>query len=104
MPGIRSAQINSQVNLNQFHANQANFKLANVNQVDSNQVDSNQVNSNQVNSNQVNRDDQSRVVTPADALGNGASYLVIGRPITQAKNPLQALEAITAQCLAYTNL
>ncbi len=103
-PGIRSAQINSQVNLNQFHANQANFKLANLNQVDSNQVDSNQVNSNQVNSNQVNRDDQSRVVTPADALGNGASYLVIGRPITQAKNPLQALEAITAQCLAYTNL
>ena len=93
-PGIRSAQINSQVNSNQFHANQANFKLAN----------SNQVNSNQVNSNQVNRDDQSRVVTPADALGNGASYLVIGRPITQAKNPLQALEAITAQCLAYTNL
>ena len=93
-PGIRSAQINSQVNSNQFHGNQANFKLANLNQV----------NSSQVNSNQVNRDDQSRVVTPADALGNGASYLVIGRPITQAKNPLQALEAITAQCLAYANL
>ena len=93
-PGIRCAQINSQVNSNQFHANQASFKLANLNQVDSNQV----------NSNQVNRDDQSRVVTPADALGNGASYLVIGRPITQAKNPLQALEAITAQCLAYANL
>ena len=93
-PGIRCAQINSQVNSIQFHANQASFKLANLNQVDSNQV----------NSNQVNRDDQSRVVTPADALGNGASYLVIGRPITQAKNPLQALEAITAQCLAYANL
>ncbi len=88
-PGIRSAQINSQVNSNQFHGNQANFKLANLNQV---------------NSSQVNRDDQSRVVTPADALGNGSSYLVIGRPITQAKNPLQALEAITAQCLAYANL
>ncbi len=41
-----------------------------------------------------NADDQSRVVTPAEALSNGASYLVIGRPITQAPNPLLALEAI----------
>lgn len=45
-----------------------------------------------------NQDDQSRVVTPADALKNGASYLVIGRPITQAVNPLKALEAIHAEC------
>ncbi len=44
-------------------------------------------------------DDQSRVVTPADALQNGASYLVIGRPITQAANPLKALEAIYAECV-----
>jgi orotidine-5'-phosphate decarboxylase len=42
----------------------------------------------------VNQDDQSRVVTPQEALNNGASYLVIGRPITQAPNPLQALESI----------
>jgi orotidine-5'-phosphate decarboxylase len=42
----------------------------------------------------VNRDDQSRVVTPQDAINNGASFLVIGRPITQAPNPLQALESI----------
>lgn len=42
----------------------------------------------------VNADDQSRVVTPTDALRNGASYLVIGRPVTQAPNPLLALEAI----------
>ena len=49
-------------------------------------------------SNKVNQDDQSRVVTPADALGNGASYLVIGRPITQATNPLQALKAIIDDC------
>lgn len=40
------------------------------------------------------KDDQSRVVTPADALRQGASYLVIGRPITQAPDPLQALHAI----------
>ena len=45
-----------------------------------------------------NQDDQSRVVTPADALKNGASYLVIGRPITQATDPLKALEAIHAEC------
>ena len=44
-------------------------------------------------------DDQSRVVTPEDALQNGASYLVIGRPITQAANPLKALEAIYAECV-----
>jgi orotidine-5'-phosphate decarboxylase len=45
-----------------------------------------------------NPDDQSRVVTPADALKNGASYLVIGRPITQAANPLKVLEAIHTEC------
>jgi orotidine-5'-phosphate decarboxylase len=42
----------------------------------------------------VNANDQSRVVTPQDALNSGASYLVIGRPITQAPNPLKALEDI----------
>ncbi len=46
----------------------------------------------------VNQDDQSRVVTPADALSMGASYLVVGRPITQATDPLKALEAINAEC------
>jgi orotidine-5'-phosphate decarboxylase len=38
--------------------------------------------------------DQSRVVTPALALSFGASYLVIGRPIIQARRPLAVLEAI----------
>jgi len=38
--------------------------------------------------------DQTRVMTPALALSFGASYLVIGRPITQAPNPLDALEKI----------
>ncbi len=46
----------------------------------------------------VNQDDQSRVVTPNQALRLGASYLVIGRPITQAASPLSALEAIHAEC------
>ena len=44
------------------------------------------------------QDDQSRIVTPANALAMGSSYLVIGRPITQAENPLKALEAIHAEC------
>ena len=49
----------------------------------------------------VKQDDQSRVVTPVDALKNGAHYLVIGRPITQAENPLKALQAIHAECEVY---
>ncbi|HVK53508.1 MAG TPA: orotidine-5'-phosphate decarboxylase [Burkholderiales bacterium] len=38
--------------------------------------------------------DQSRVLTPEKALGLGSDYLVIGRPITQAADPLAALSAI----------
>jgi orotidine-5'-phosphate decarboxylase len=36
-------------------------------------------------------DDQSRVMTPEAAIAAGSSYLVIGRPITKAADPLQAL-------------
>jgi orotidine-5'-phosphate decarboxylase len=39
-------------------------------------------------------DDQKRVMTPSEALAVGVDYLVIGRPITKAANPLQALQAI----------
>ena len=42
-------------------------------------------------------DDQKRVATPNDAFKMGASYLVIGRPIYQAKDPLAAYEAIKSQ-------
>jgi len=38
--------------------------------------------------------DQQRVMTPVDALRAGAHYLVIGRPITQAADPLAVLTAI----------
>lgn len=42
-------------------------------------------------------DDQVRIATPAQALRDGASYLVIGRPITQAADPLQALKNINLE-------
>jgi orotidine-5'-phosphate decarboxylase len=38
--------------------------------------------------------DQKRIATPADALRQGASFLVVGRPITQAPDPAAAAEAI----------
>ncbi len=41
--------------------------------------------------------DQKRIATPADALHNGASFLVVGRPITQAPDPAKAAEAILAE-------
>lgn len=41
--------------------------------------------------------DQKRVMTPAEALAAGADYLVIGRPITAAPDPLAALAAIEAE-------
>ncbi|TVP90176.1 MAG: orotidine-5'-phosphate decarboxylase [Pseudomonadaceae bacterium] len=41
-------------------------------------------------------DDQKRIVSPAQALENGSSYLVIGRPITRAEQPASALSAILA--------
>jgi orotidine-5'-phosphate decarboxylase len=46
---------------------------------------------------QSSMDDQMRVMTPQAALENGASYLVIGRPITRAADPLQALQEISQQ-------
>tara|TARA_B100001057_G_scaffold61480_1_gene54872 strand:- start:289 stop:984 length:696 start_codon:yes stop_codon:yes gene_type:complete len=41
--------------------------------------------------------DQKRVATPCEALRNGASYLVIGRPIYQAKDPLAAYKQIKTE-------
>ena len=39
-------------------------------------------------------DDQQRIVTPQQALADGASYLVIGRPITRHQDPAAALALI----------
>ncbi|MGQ7301281.1 orotidine-5'-phosphate decarboxylase [Marinobacter nauticus] len=44
--------------------------------------------------------DQQRIMTPVDALKAGSDYLVIGRPITQAPDPLAALESIHAEVVA----
>jgi orotidine-5'-phosphate decarboxylase len=41
--------------------------------------------------------DQTRILTPAQALRAGADYLVIGRPITQAADPLAVLESIASE-------
>lgn len=41
-------------------------------------------------------DDQARIITPASAIANGADYLVVGRPITRAADPVAALAAINA--------
>lgn len=47
-----------------------------------------------------NDDDQQRVVTPTQAIRNGADYLVVGRPISAAADPRQAAEAIQAEISA----
>ena len=39
-----------------------------------------------------NKQDQSRVATPRQARKSGASYIVVGRPITQAEDPIVALD------------
>lgn len=41
-------------------------------------------------------DDQRRVVTPADAIARGASYLVVGRPITASDDPVRSLLTMCA--------
>ena len=43
------------------------------------------------------RDDQERVVTPLEAIHQGAHYLVIGRPITQAADPIRVLADINRE-------
>jgi orotidine-5'-phosphate decarboxylase len=42
-------------------------------------------------------DDQKRIMTPAEAMVCGADYLVIGRPIAKAADPVHAAESIAAE-------
>lgn len=41
--------------------------------------------------------DQNRAATPAEAIKNGANYLVVGRPITQSSNPVESAKNILAE-------
>jgi len=45
-------------------------------------------------------DDQKRVMSPAEAVRAGADYLVIGRPISAAKDPITAAEVIVSEIMA----
>ena len=45
-------------------------------------------------------DDQARIATPHEAIRAGADYLVIGRPITAAKDPREAVARIAAEIAA----
>ena len=51
----------------------------------------------------VSTDDQKRVTTPEDAIRTGSSYMVIGRPITQAENPKAMLENINSAILPHVS-
>jgi orotidine-5'-phosphate decarboxylase len=42
-------------------------------------------------------DDQKRIAAPAQAIRNGADYLVVGRPVTEAPDPRAAAEAIVGE-------
>jgi orotidine-5'-phosphate decarboxylase len=44
--------------------------------------------------------DQKRIATPAEALRQGASYLVVGRPITRAPDPAEAADTILQEMAA----
>lgn len=46
-------------------------------------------------------DDQKRVMTPAEAVRAGSDYLVIGRPISAAADPLAAVESIVAEIMNF---
>lgn len=45
-------------------------------------------------------DDQTRIATPGRAIADGSSYLVIGRPITRAADPVAALRTISDEVRA----
>lgn len=50
----------------------------------------------------VDGDDQKRVTTPSEAIANGSDYLVIGRPIRDAKDPVDAARKIASE-IAYSS-
>ncbi len=49
---------------------------------------------------QADRGDQRRVLTPGEAIRAGADYVVVGRPILAAKDPVEAAHRIAEECVA----
>lgn len=45
----------------------------------------------------VSRDDQARILTPYEAIRAGSDFVVVGRPIAQAPDPLQAAQRVVAE-------
>ena len=50
------------------------------------------------------RHEQKRVMNPVNAMQNGASYLVIGRSITQSETPMEIIDKINLELLGIGNL
>lgn len=48
---------------------------------------------------EADRGDQRRVMTPGEAIWVGADYVVVGRPILAAKDPVEAAQRIAVECM-----
>jgi orotidine-5'-phosphate decarboxylase len=52
---------------------------------------------------EIDQDDQKRIMTAGEAIGNGADYIVVGRPVSTAKNPIAVVEAMQKEIVAALN-
>ena len=52
---------------------------------------------NRINDDKKIEDDQKRTMTPGEAIEAGSDFLVVGRPITQSKKPLEVLQSINSE-------
>ncbi|MDX2105663.1 MAG: orotidine-5'-phosphate decarboxylase [Candidatus Melainabacteria bacterium] len=50
---------------------------------------------------ELGKDDQKRVLTPAEAIAQGSTYLVIGRPITRAENRMAAVKRLCGELISH---
>jgi orotidine-5'-phosphate decarboxylase len=48
---------------------------------------------------EIDQDDQKRIVTAREAIGNGADYVVVGRPISTAKDPIAVVESMQKEIM-----
>jgi orotidine-5'-phosphate decarboxylase len=49
---------------------------------------------------EIDQDDQKRIVTAGEAISNGADHVVVGRPISTAKDPIVVVEAMQTEIMA----